>query len=317
MSAERARIAAAALATVLALPALQWTAAAHDFWLEPSSYHPAPLDEVAVTLRIGHLGTVTSLPRLPDLVERFVLVGVGRELPVEGTPGSDPAGRVVVPRPGIWWLGYQSGHSFSTLEAEPFEEYLREKGLEAIIDERSVRGERDRPGLEDYSRCAKTLLRSGVPEDGPAEREAVARPLGFTLEIVPEENPARLGSGDALPVRMLFRGAPLANARVEVSRIGLLPGETPAGGDPKPAFRTDEAGRASIPIAGEGTWLITAVHMTRAPAPERAQWESWWASLTFDLDPRGERARRGEQPPRLFRGVPFPTRPLAPGSGAR
>jgi hypothetical protein len=30
-------------------------------------------------------------------------------------------------------------------------------------------------------------------------------------------------------------------------------------------------------------WLIKAVHMVPAPAGARADWASFWASLTFDM----------------------------------
>jgi hypothetical protein len=30
-------------------------------------------------------------------------------------------------------------------------------------------------------------------------------------------------------------------------------------------------------------WLIKAVHMVPAPTGARAEWASFWASLTFDL----------------------------------
>jgi hypothetical protein len=37
-------------------------------------------------------------------------------------------------------------------------------------------------------------------------------------------------------------------------------------------------------------WLIKAVHMIPAPAGSKAEWASFWASLTFELrNARGER----------------------------
>jgi uncharacterized GH25 family protein len=47
--------------------------------------------------------------------------------------------------------------------------------------------------------------------------------------------------------------------------------------------RTDANGRVSLRIAHGGFWLIKAVHMEAAPPNAAVDWESWWASVTFDL----------------------------------
>jgi hypothetical protein len=38
-------------------------------------------------------------------------------------------------------------------------------------------------------------------------------------------------------------------------------------------------------LAAPGVWLAKAVHMVPLPPGEDAQWESTWASLTFELGP--------------------------------
>jgi uncharacterized GH25 family protein len=47
--------------------------------------------------------------------------------------------------------------------------------------------------------------------------------------------------------------------------------------------RTDAKGRVTLRLAHAGFWLIKAVHMEAAPADAGVDWESWWASITFDL----------------------------------
>jgi hypothetical protein len=34
-----------------------------------------------------------------------------------------------------------------------------------------------------------------------------------------------------------------------------------------------------------GVWMITTIHMVRAAAGLDAEWESFWASLTFEIPP--------------------------------
>ena len=46
--------------------------------------------------------------------------------------------------------------------------------------------------------------------------------------------------------------------------------------------RTDASGRVRLELPHSGIWLIKAVHMIRAPpSTTEADWESFWASLTF------------------------------------
>jgi hypothetical protein len=50
-------------------------------------------------------------------------------------------------------------------------------------------------------------------------------------------------------------------------------------------LRTDRDGRARVALAVAGPWLLKSVHMLRAVGAdaERAEWESLWASSTFEV----------------------------------
>ena len=102
------------------------------------------------------------------------------------------------------------------------------------------------------------------------------RALGFTLELVAERNPYRLGAGQQLPVRLTYEGRPLAGALVmAINR---------ANPKVKLSMRSDKDGRVAFKLPQDGMWLIKAVHMIEAPAGSGAQWASFWASLTFELN---------------------------------
>lgn len=235
---------------------------AHDFWIEPSSFHPAAGDIVNASLRVGQKLQGDAVPRIPPLVERFVLKG-SSETPMIGRPGSDPAGAMRVAEPGLHWIGYQSNASSVTLDAPKFAAYLRDEGLERLAAQAKPENR------ERFYRCAKSLLASGSPASG------FDAPLGFTLELIPRRNPYALRAGAELPLALLFRGKPLANALVVAMSKD----------DPEHAVRarTDAHGRAALRLPRPGFWLIKAVHMEPAPRDSGADWESWWASLTFDL----------------------------------
>src|SRR5207253_9696463 len=94
---------------------------AHDFWIEPSSFHPQIGERVSVALRVGQNVQGDPMPRIPPLIERFVLKDSGGERPVIGRAGMDPAGVVLIGEPGLQWLGYQSNAYPVTLAGSKFE----------------------------------------------------------------------------------------------------------------------------------------------------------------------------------------------------
>lgn len=243
---------------------------AHDFWIEPSTFHPEVGATVGIALRVGENFHGDPVPRMPGRIRRFVLVSPSGETPVEGVDSQDPAGVARISGPGVQVVGYRSNPSRVDLEAEKFEQYLKEEGLEAIVAERARRGESAKPSREIYSRCAKALLAAGPGAKGGQDRE-----LGFTLELVAEKNPYASRAGAPFPVRLTYRGAPLPGALVVA-----LNRDAP---EKRLSARTDGEGRVSLALARSGAWLVKAVHMVPAPADSGADWESLWASLTFEV----------------------------------
>ena len=140
--------------------------------------------------------------------------------------------------------------------------------LGRIIDAHKKYGLSSQPGRERFYRCAKALLET----PGAAAFDA---PLGFTLELVPRKNPYAMKTAGKLPLALTFRGKPIANVLVVAMNK-----EDPANAV---RARTDAKGRVTLPLAHAGFWLIKAVHMEAAPAEVGVDWESWWASLTFEL----------------------------------
>jgi uncharacterized GH25 family protein len=253
------------LGALLASPALS-----HDFWIEPSSFHPAAGSELAVSLRVGEHFRGEPVPRADPRIVKFVLSSASGETPIGGFPGTDPAGLIRVSTPGLSVIGYRSQRSSITLEPEKFEKYLADEGLDHVLEIRKSRGERGKPGTEVYSRCAKSLVAvNGTGESG------FDRALGLTLEIVAEANPVKLRAGGTMRVRILHEGKPLAGALVKAIAL-----EDP---DNTLSARSGKDGRVALRLARKGVWLVKAVHMVPAPKETGADWESLWASLTFEL----------------------------------
>lgn len=243
-------------------------AAAHDFWIQPATFTPAPGQTIPVHLRVGEDFPGDPVPRNPERIERFVVVDAQGARPIEGAPGVDPAGIAKIGTGGTQWLVYRGRPVGITLDAAKFTAYLREEGLEAIVEERQARGLSRTAGRERYARDAKSLV-------GTGEGVAIDRPLGLPLEIVPLTDPRRPDVA-TWEFRVLYQGAPLEGVLVR------LAGARAPGGAKR--ARTGADGTARFPAGSAGLWRVVAVHMTGAAAgsaPE-ADWQSDWASLTFE-----------------------------------
>lgn len=242
--------------------------AAHDFWIEPSSFFPSVASELSLRLRIGDDFVGEAYPRDEQLADRFVYVGEPGWQTVRGNEGDEPAGRANVGHDGLFIAGYSSHPLFFEVAPVDFEKYLFKEGLEHAVRTRHERGDRDRPGRELFSRCAKALITAGRGGTNGYDRS-----LGFRLEIIPDRNPLTLEAGGTLPVRMLFNQQPCSNL--------LLTAICTAAPTKRVMGRSDAAGRVELVLPTRGTWLLKTVHIFPAADPKRADWESLWATYIF------------------------------------
>jgi uncharacterized GH25 family protein len=243
---------------------------AHDMWIEPATFFPEPGQIIGVGLRVGEDLLGDPIPRDPALINQFVVEDATGRKPVVGRDGADPAGFFRAAMAGLLIIGYRSNPSAVELEADKFNQYLKEEGLDSVAALRASRNESGARARELFSRCAKSLVLSGSPSEAQGDRL-----LGFTLELVAERNPYALRAGQDLPVRLTFENRPLAGALV-VAMNRLNPSA-------KLTARSDNDGRVRFRLKQSGLWLVKAVHMVPAPAGAKAEWASYWASLTFAL----------------------------------
>src|SRR5436190_1224337 len=184
---------------VALVPAFTSRGSAHDFWIEPSSFDPAPGAAVSFRLAVGQRWQGDAFPRSERRIVRFTLIGPEDARSIPGAEGADPAGGIAVEGPGIYVAAYQSNSGELQLEPERFVEYVRLEGLEWVLVEGRRRGEEGRG-------------------------------------------------------------------------------------------RSDGLGRAELRLPAAGVWLVKSVHMVRLEGTEaewqHAEWQSWWASLTFALPAR-------------------------------
>lgn len=243
---------------------------AHDLWIEPTTFFADLGRVIGVKLRVGDHFRGDPLPRSEELIDQFVVADSAGRRQVVGRDGSDPAGLFRVTAPGLLVVGYRSKPSPVVMPAEKFTQYLKEEGLDSIVDLRERLNQSGAAAREAFSRCVKSLLISGETSETQNDRA-----LGFTLELVAEQNPYLIGPGGQLPVRLTYEGKALPGALVVAINQR----------DPwkKLTARSDNEGRVRFQLPMTGVWMVKAVHMVPGAAGSNFEWASFWASLTFEV----------------------------------
>jgi uncharacterized GH25 family protein len=252
-------------ATVVGSALATAPAAAHDFWIEPSTYRPDPLQRVTLRHRVGNHFLGDPVPRDEGLMVRFTTLGGDGEKRVPGVHGVDPAGIAQAPETETLVVAYQSRGSVAELPPDKMARYAEEEGVASQLPA----GWQRKPLLRDsFSRSVKSLLVVHGRDSAGFDRVA-----GLPLELVPLVDPAGLVAGGALPVRLLWQGKPVAG--IQVAALSRL--------DPSKALvaRTDGDGRVTFTLPRTGEWLVKAVKILPAPPDGTADFSSLWTSLTF------------------------------------
>jgi uncharacterized GH25 family protein len=277
---RRTRIAAL---TCLLFPA--GLAYSHDIWLLPDRFVLGERDTLVVRQFVGtELDSGEELPLLRRMTRRFELVTADARIDL--LAALPPERELLFIKPILSRTADRRGpvlvameHDFIHTEfpRSQFLEYIQHEGLDVRPPQRAGRArdvERER-----YARALKSLVQVGRPAGGDLYR----RVLGQTLEIVLLQNPYTLNPGDTLDVQVLFEGRPLAGRQVTaLNRQGQGPVSAMRA-------RTNAQGVARFTLDRAGTWLVRLVHMlpcTGRPDAdcELVDWESHWASFSFELD---------------------------------
>lgn len=252
------------LATVL-------TSFTHEFWLALEKFILKVGEKAKISFLVGEnftgeiwKGSVSSF-YLFNSEGKKDITSLFPATPEEGTS-------LTFTKEGTHLLAFSSQNKFIELEPDKFLAYLEEDGLEEVIALRKQRNETGKNGRETYQRCAKALVQVGAKTDN-----TFAINTGLTLEIMPDKNPYKLKSNQILKVKIMFQNKPLSNSLVKIwhRKDGKVS---------KIEQKTDEKGFISFQMEKQGDWMISIVKMIPHANPEQADWQSYWASLTFGFE---------------------------------
>ncbi len=180
--------------------------------------------------------------------------------------------------PGTYQIGVSTAARVFTLTAQEFNDYLVHDGVVDAIAEREAAGRTNDEATERYSKHVKAIVQVGDARSGEWGGE-----LGYPVEFIPLRNPYDLGVGDELQVRFVRAGAPVANQVVYANHEFNHAHDDTGGHVDAVTTRTDGDGVATIPLSAGGRWYIRAIHMVETTSEPDVDYESNWATLTFQV----------------------------------
>lgn len=246
------------------------TASAHDLYL-------VPLKGQRVCARIGEVFPQSTNGITADRVASFRMVGAStKELKGKEEPRAKQFCAPLPAESGV--VEMTVFPRFIRLQAKDFNSYINGEQLRQPLAARGGAPANEREGRELYSRYSKALV---------GQSPNATQPLGHTLEIVPERDPATLKPGEALPVVVLFQGKPLP----DVALFAVYAGAKLEGHQYPVEAHTDQAGRASLKLDRPGLWYARLIHMVPTQGDPEIDWRSFFTTLTFEV-PAAKQAKQ-------------------------
>ncbi|MDX2179171.1 MAG: DUF4198 domain-containing protein [Bryobacteraceae bacterium] len=216
---------------------------AHDLYLMPERFVVKPGETIRIAVHNGDSFPESDGP--PSLPR---LRGAGPNVRLDGK-------RAVYDAKAVGSvLHVRTIPNFLSLESKKFANYLRSEGLTQIPSG-------DKPSRELYSKYAKTILRTGLAD--------FAQTAGLAIEFIPQSDP----STGKFRVVVMLHGRPEGNLAVSLMGAGY----------DKRIGRTAPDGSISVTVPKPGVWKLHTVAMKPAHDKSQADWESFWASLTFEV----------------------------------
>jgi uncharacterized GH25 family protein len=257
----------------VALVVLQTLSVAHEFWLQPNKFVYKRGEILTVSFMVGEnfMGEPWDLKK--NRVEKLDLFQLGSSVNLldSVTQGVKDNLHYTLKNEGTQLVAMQSTNAFIEMEAEEFNAYLKEEGLDDVLSQRKKNNTLTAPTKEFYSRHAKLLIQVGDKRD-----DAYKKVLGHPVEIVPEKNPYTLKVGDVLRFKILFEGKPVFGVRSKVwnrynNRTTIQ------------NIYTEKDGTFEAIISNPGPWMVSVVRMV--PSTQTgAEWQSYWGSLVFGIE---------------------------------
>lgn len=247
-----------------------WLAQAHEFWLHSEKFFFKVGEKARLAFVVGE-----NLKGEPWMFKKEKLSTFGHlcgavNEDLKSTINSDTFS-IPLATEGTHLLAMESTNAAAELDAEKFNAYLKEDGLDDAYAYREKNNLLNSPAKELYSRHTKLLLQAGAKRN-----DTYKKVLGWPVEIVPEKNPYDTKRGENIRFQILMSGKPQFGVRVKVwnRKDNLTTLQN---------IYTDKSGMIEVTMSNGGVWMVSVVRMDRSQSPQ-ADWRSYWGSLVFGVN---------------------------------
>jgi hypothetical protein len=245
---------------------------AHDLYLRGNPFRLDNPGKVSISMNLADAFPGKELSWRRDKTTSFVINGPSGLNKIQDKSAGNPT--VELSQEGTYIVGWSGSPSYIKIDPVIFNKYLNLEGYTKVIKLRQERGQDKKEGAEKYSRYLKSMIQVGVKHTGQFKV-----PLGFKIEIIPHNNPYSLKVGESLDVELLLDGKPLVDNSI-MATFDTNSKEPEAYAQ---AIRTDGKGKAKINLTNTGVWMIRSNYMRELQNDPKAEWESYWANLSFDV----------------------------------
>ncbi len=250
----------------------------HEFWIQPEKYFVAVGARLPFNLFVGENFKGEKWSKRTERTEELLHVYdndddfTPRDITQMTLINDTDDVAVQIKKEGTQLLYLHSYPSFIALDAEKFNAYLKEDGIDNILKFRTEKNELNKPAREKYERFAKTFIQCGK-----VYTDVHTVQLGGKLELFLNDNPYTLKAGAPLEAMVHFNQQPLADKMVvfwQKDAKGNFMG--------KQTYYTDGAGKITLKQTTPGIWMMSTVHMEPVNDPEY-EYHSYWGSVTFEI----------------------------------
>lgn len=243
---------------------------AQEMWLQPFRFVFAPQEPLKVSFKSGLNFSAQpwdlsahTIARLEAHTTEGVVALADRV-----KPGAYENVMFDAPRAGQVLVVLESNPVEQAYSAEDFNTYLQDEGHDAVYQQRVKQKLTASAARERRTYHAKLLVQ--VSEAAGA---LYRQPQGMALELICDQNPYQLKTGDPVRFTILWQGKPLFGAQVKVwnKREGKINLQQ---------IYTETNGTISTHISNAGMWMVSVSHMTTSAA---GLFETHLASFVFGV----------------------------------
>lgn len=246
---------------------------AHELWIDPIDTSANMQTRIAAHVRVGQNYKGQKQYYIPEDINETYIVDAVSRTDLKGIVGDELVFDQLAAHPGLQILIYHSNPLKLTYDKfAKFENFVRGKGLDWVLDEHKKRGLPELGFYESYVRYAKALITRGGTVGNDTQ-------TGLMFELIALKNPYELNvsnSKNLLPIKLIWKGKPFANSKISVFEISDA-------GVKSSHIKTNETGIAKLPVTSNSSYMLNSVQMTAELPSTGVAWKSHWASLTFKV----------------------------------